>query len=163
MTKCIICNKKGIKEKYPYRKGYICHKCRFLKEEHTISLIGGVNLREKLSDLEHKQWSHWSKTISDDFDQIKWNLVNDNQSDAIKICIKRLSKWEKCWKKYYLLDEATKDYDRIWADRAIKIFIEYLEVIKRGIESATGSDNQFDMGYLEAIETLLQNLKKEIK
>ncbi len=53
--------------------------------------------------------------------------------------------------------------DRIWADKAINILIRYIEHIKRGVESSLGTDNQFDKGYIDALEMLIHNLKEEIQ
>ena len=32
MSKCIICGTEGIKEKYPFRKGFRCSKCTNKKQ-----------------------------------------------------------------------------------------------------------------------------------
>ena len=61
-------------------------------------------LREKLAELEHKQWESWSKYVAENN----------------KIPKKLLDKWKKNWKPYSELDEKTKESDRIWADKVMK-------------------------------------------
>ena len=51
MSECIICKIKGIKEKYPYREGYICNKCRFLKDDKKVSLIGGLSHGQEIHNV----------------------------------------------------------------------------------------------------------------
>jgi len=63
------------------------------------------DLREKLADLEHKQWKHWAKGI----------LKEENISKE------RERRWEKDFVSYKDLPEKTKDFDREWADKVIKI------------------------------------------
>jgi len=62
-------------------------------------------LREKLAELEHKQWSHWTKYLllekHDDKDRERW-LVQMNT-------------------EYNDLSEREKDSDRKWADKVIKL------------------------------------------
>ena len=62
------------------------------------------DLRERLAELEHDQWIHWTNYILD-------NLSEEN--------IKR-------WKgqkdlSYSELSESEKDSDREWADRVLEI------------------------------------------
>ena len=61
-------------------------------------------LREIFANLEHEQWMKWSKHI---------RANNSIPRDL-------LIKWEKNWKPYSELDEKTKDYDRVWADKIIE-------------------------------------------
>ena len=61
-------------------------------------------LREKLAELEHEQWSHWTKYL------IK-NFTEDN-----------ILKWGKqAITPYYQLSEKEKDSDRVWADKVLKL------------------------------------------
>ena len=66
-----------------------------------------INLRERLAELEHKQWSHWTKYMLN-------NLTEENI---------------KSWRKqigtlYKNLSEKEKDSDRKWADKVLEIFNE---------------------------------------
>lgn len=63
------------------------------------------DLREKLSELEHEQWMKWAKTV----------LKEEEISE------KREKRWKKDFVPYKDLPEETKDFDREWADKVIKI------------------------------------------
>ena len=59
---------------------------------------------EELSDLEHKQWSHWTKYMLN-------NLTDEN-----------IDTWKKQIKTDYEdLSEKEKDSDREWARKVLKI------------------------------------------
>lgn len=59
-------------------------------------------LREKLADLEHQQWSHWTRYCLA-------NLTPEN-----------IERWKRqCETPYSELSEKEKDSDREWADKAI--------------------------------------------
>ena len=62
-------------------------------------------LIEKLAELEHIQWEYWSQNIA----------------ETEKISPERLERWKQCWKSYNQLDEKTKEQDRKWAKKVIKI------------------------------------------
>ena len=65
-------------------------------------------LLEELSDLEHKQWSHWTKYMLD-------NFTEDN-----------IIKWKEQIKTTYeKLSEKEKESDREWAKKIIKILEKY--------------------------------------
>ncbi len=64
-----------------------------------------VSTREKLAELEHKQWVDWSKTIAH----------NENISSE------RLKRWMELWVPYSELSEEQKNQDRVWADKVIEI------------------------------------------
>jgi len=60
--------------------------------------------REKLSDLEHQQWAHWTKYMLD-------NLTPEN-----------IKRWkEQIETPYNQLTDKEKDSDRAWADKVIEI------------------------------------------
>ena len=60
--------------------------------------------REKLSELEHEQWSHWTKYMLD-------NLTEEN-----------IKKWkEQIDTKYKDLSESEKDSDREYADKVMNL------------------------------------------
>ncbi len=61
-------------------------------------------LREKLANLEHEQWSHWTKYMLD-------NLTDEN-----------IKRWRKqIDTNYDDLSEKEKDSDREWADKVLKL------------------------------------------
>lgn len=60
---------------------------------------------EELSDLEHRQWMHWSKYVAENYD------IPEELEE----------KWEKSWKPYEELSEEMKDKDRKWARKVIDI------------------------------------------
>ena len=64
-----------------------------------------MNLREKITELEHIQWMEWSQKIAD--------------TEAISL--DRLERWNECWKDYQLLTEEQKDFDRKYADRILSL------------------------------------------
>lgn len=67
-------------------------------------------LIEELAELEHDQWSHWTKYMID-------NLTSDN-----------IKNWERQIKTNYKdLTKKEKDSDREWAEKAYKIIKEYLK------------------------------------
>ena len=66
-------------------------------------------LREKLAELEHKQWMCWAKDIM----------------KQEKISKKKIIRWKKCMIPYKKLSEEMKDFDRKWADVIISIIHEY--------------------------------------
>lgn len=80
----------------------LIHKVQQLLNEPTP-----VNLRERLADLEHAQWSHWTHYMLD-------NLTPEN-----------IARWRKqIQTPYPMLSEEEKDSDRKWADEVIKIIKE---------------------------------------
>ncbi len=67
-------------------------------------------LIEELAELEHKQWSHWTKYMLD-------NLTEDNKG-----------KWNKqIVTNYKDLTEKEKESDREWAEKVLKIVKKYEE------------------------------------
>lgn len=78
-----------------------------------------MELREKLADLEHQQWSHWTKYMLD-------NLTEEN-----------IARWRKQIKTDYIdLFEKEKDSDRIWADKVLGT------ITKHNYEQAFGSEKE---------------------
>lgn len=67
-------------------------------------MIRNNELKEKLADLEHQQWAHWTIYMLD-------NLTKEN-----------LKRWgEQVATPYSELSEKEKDSDRIWADKVLRI------------------------------------------
>lgn len=76
----------------------------FKKEEKEKEMI------EELAELEHKQWSHWTKYMLND-------LIEEN-----------IKRWEKQTKiNYKDLSEKEKDSDREWAQKVLKIVNKYID------------------------------------
>lgn len=72
-----------------------------------------MKLREKLSDLEHKQWQHWTNYF----------LRHHHYSNFRK-------RWKnQCSIPYSNLSEKEKDSDRIYADKVIKIVSNKLRYV----------------------------------
>ena len=68
------------------------------------SLEEESRLIEKLAELEHQQWAHWTRYLMNNFD-----------NDHIEL-------WDRlCDTPYMELTEKEKDSDREWAYRIIKI------------------------------------------
>jgi hypothetical protein len=62
------------------------------------------SLREKLAELEHKQWSHWYRYMVG-------NLTPENKE-----------RWDaQAATPYALLTEPEKNSDRVWADKVLEI------------------------------------------
>ena len=80
-------------------------------------------LIEKLANLEHKQWMHWSKDLAEQL------ISEDPYHNKFKIgsrFLLKLTKWrEKYWKPYEDLTEEAKDKDREWAEKVLKIVEDF--------------------------------------
>ena len=77
-----------------------------------LSANKNKELREELSALEHDQWIYWTKGIAKEEDISK----------------ERLERWEKEYIDYEKLSEKTKDFDREWADKVLKIINKFMEL-----------------------------------
>jgi hypothetical protein len=67
------------------------------------------NLREKLAELEHRQWSHWYRYMVS-------NLTPENSE-----------RWDaQASTPYELLSEVEKNTDREWADKVLEIVRPYI-------------------------------------
>ncbi len=64
-------------------------------------------LREKLAELEHKQWLSWVQYIIKQWSHILPMELKEH--------------WAKNIKSYSELREEEKDKDRVWADKVIKL------------------------------------------
>jgi hypothetical protein len=64
---------------------------------------GPKDILEMLAALEHEQWMHWSKAIA------ARGVVDKAQ----------VAKWRADWVPYAELDDATKEFDRQWARKAL--------------------------------------------
>ena len=68
------------------------------------------NIVEKLAELEHKQWIHWSKNIA------------KTEPD---ISLERKERWKKLWIPYSELSEKYKIQDRVWAKKVLYLISCY--------------------------------------
>lgn len=67
--------------------------------------IEKIDLREQLAELEHAQWTDWSK-----------ELAATEEIDPV-----RRARWKKLWRPYAELTEEEKDHDRKYADYVIAL------------------------------------------
>jgi len=111
---------------------------------------------EKLADLEHRQWMHWSKDAAGLLEEILNALANqkfigehsDEQKKEFQQIIdrlwnkgmKKLVSWRKYWIEYDKLEEGVKDLDRRWAMEAFNLAPRKCPVWQCG-------------GIMEAVET----------
>ena len=72
--------------------------------EKAVKTKSDDELLEKLADLEHQQWIHWTK------------YMLDNMSDE------NINRWKKQIETPYSeLSEKEKESDREWAEKVLKI------------------------------------------
>lgn len=70
-------------------------------------------LRERLSDLEHEQWAHWTRYMLDTI--AGENHISEEFEDLP--CVRR---WRRqCDTPYAQLSEREKESDREWADKVL--------------------------------------------
>lgn len=62
-----------------------------------------ASIVEWLAELEHEQWMQWSKTVAE-----------RGVVDAAQV-----AKWRADWIPYAQLDDKTKEFDRVWARKAL--------------------------------------------
>ena len=80
-------------------------------------------LIEKLANLEHEQWLHWSKDLAE---QLMPGDPSHNKHKIGARFIAKIASWrEKYWKPYEDLAEEAKDMDREWAKKVLKIVEEF--------------------------------------
>jgi hypothetical protein len=77
-----------------------------MKEHQNIDSIR--EFIEKLSELEHDQWSHYSKAVSQ-------RIMNAKSLEYLQRHINE--QWAPNWKPYAMLSEEEKEKDRIWAHK----------------------------------------------
>ena len=112
-------------------------KIKGLTDDHQAQKdINRYYLKERLAELEHNQWEHWSKALANRMD----NWVNQDWSrltfeDNVK---KQIENWQKNWKPYKELPDNIKDYDREWANMVLEEFDIAIEAQKREDERVIG-------------------------
>lgn len=81
--------------------------CEMIWREAGERVDKQMQLIEKLAELEHEQWVHWTQYMLD-------NLTPEN-----------IERWRRqIATKYSDLTEAEKDSDREWADKAFELVWE---------------------------------------
>ena len=115
----------------------VCRKCGkhidIFVTQLKVGVITKKELREKLAELEHKQWAHWTEYMLA-------NMSSENQK-----------RWFKQVKlSYQDLSEKEKDSDREWADKVLSIVAQCViesggelwtrQASKRGLQERRGGD-----------------------
>ncbi len=65
---------------------------------------------EKLAELEHEQWKHWTKSL---YKYHRKEVSHD-----------LMSKWVQNWAPYNMLSNDEQEKDRIWARKVIELLKE---------------------------------------
>ena len=111
-------------------------------------------LLERLAELEHEQWVHWSKALA----------MQENISEE------RRKRWEQYWVPYSDLPEDVKESDRRWARRILEIvgryFIELydeLERCKKGSKDLLSIVDEQSETIKELVRDLMECEKREGK
>jgi hypothetical protein len=93
----------------------VCFDCitsgKVFKEEQRRK----EQLLEKLAELEHKQWEHWSKATID------YIAGEPDGWETRKRVLTKHHEWLEQWKPYEDLTEEQKEKDREWARKVLKI------------------------------------------
>lgn len=76
-------------------------------------------LREWLSEKEHIQWVHWSRSLANLLKSTLYLISKGSNAKAQYQIQEKLVSWKKNWISYNKLSEELKDYDREWADRIL--------------------------------------------
>lgn len=80
---------------------------RLAGEDAKVLEIKKKRLREKLAELEHEQWAHWTGYMLD-------NLTDEN-----------IERWRRQIDTPYVeLSKQEKKSDRVWADKVIELIAE---------------------------------------
>jgi hypothetical protein len=78
-----------------------------------------ISLREKLADLEHRQWAHWTKYLLEALGL--WVGDRGQRSD--------IARWRRqCETPYEALTDTEKNSDRVWADKVLALCSELRKV-----------------------------------
>jgi hypothetical protein len=74
-----------------------------------------VELLEKLAELQHDAWMHWSKSICS-------HLLLDRSPMRMRDrVLTKHDSWELLWRPYVELSEEMKEQDRIFARKVLEI------------------------------------------
>ena len=81
----------------------------------TLTSEQKVELIEKLADLEHKQWGHWTRYFLEFYSTSNRRRWGDQSHTA-----------------YKNLSEEEKESDRVWVRKVLKVFEELnMEVVRK--------------------------------
>lgn len=81
-----------------------------LADRAEVLRVVRMDLRERLAELEHRQWAHWL------------NYMKDNATDE------NIEEWvRKMRTSYSDLTEAEKESDRFWADKVLELIAEAVD------------------------------------
>lgn len=72
---------------------------------------------EKIAQIEHLQWTEWSKSMTQFLLEIKTLSANPEIQEKID---KKISTWQKTWTDYSQLSEEEKEKDREWAVKILE-------------------------------------------
>jgi hypothetical protein len=78
------------------------------------------DLVEKLAELEHDQWIHYSKDVAD---RIK------NACSLEQLLKETIQKWQDKWIDYCLLSEEDKNKDKVWAIKVLELLKENKQLL----------------------------------
>jgi len=78
-------------------------------------------LREKLAELEHKQWIEWSAKIEEKLIEIRNYILHNENEKAFGALQEKINSWTENRRPYNILSEEEKNMDRVWADKIIKL------------------------------------------
>lgn len=74
-------------------------------------------LREKIAELEHEQWLQWAGAVIKDL----YLISSGHYVDCPCASCVRIRRWKPNMIPYNELDEATKEFDREWAVKDLKV------------------------------------------
>ena len=78
-------------------------------------------LIEKLAELEHEQWVQWSNALANEI-RVYLNWLPEDMRIVLS---ERLERWDSMWVPYDALTEKTKEPDRVWARKVLKLLTEF--------------------------------------
>ena len=85
------------------------------------------NLLEELSELEHKQWLHWTKYMLNRLEQLEAEIDGKAPYDALFELAQQKQNWHRqIATPYSKLTEKEKDSDRTWASKTLEITAQHL-------------------------------------
>lgn len=82
------------------------------KEKLQLKDDSITQLLEKLAELEHDQWIHYSKNLSKRIQQS--SSIDDLRN-------KTVTRWKRKWRPYEDLSDKEKEKDRIWAYKVLEL------------------------------------------
>jgi len=94
--------------------------------------ISEAELIEKLAEIEHSQWTVWSKAIAEELERFggfDYMPILPDSISILEAVAARLRRWKKLWVSYNDLSEEMKEHDRVWARKVIKLLKEN-EILK---------------------------------